>query len=77
MGDQQLANMTVDAIMRRWPSTIPVFIRNGMHCVGCPVGGFHTLADASRAHSLQIEVLLPKVADAIGLCRDQLPFSSG
>ena len=65
MGDEQLANMTVDAIMRRWPATIPVFIRNGMHCVGCPVGGFHTLVEASQAHRLDLDAMMHSIADVI------------
>lgn len=65
MGDEQLANMTVDAIMRRWPATISVFIRNGMHCVGCPVGGFHTLAEASKAHRLDLDATMHAIIVAI------------
>ena len=34
---------TVDDVMRRWPSTIRVFIDFGMHCVGCPIATFHTV----------------------------------
>lgn len=42
--------MTVDGIMRRWPATISVMIRNKMLCIGCPVGIFHTVAEACDAH---------------------------
>lgn len=44
--------MTVDEIMRRWPATIRVFIRNRMLCIGCPIGIFHTVKDACEAHHL-------------------------
>lgn len=47
--------MTVDEIMRRWPATIRVFIRNGMLCIGCPIGVFHTVKDACDAHRLDEE----------------------
>jgi hybrid cluster-associated redox disulfide protein len=47
--------MTVDEIMRRWPMTIRVFMRHGMLCTGCPIGIFHTVADACQAHRLDIE----------------------
>lgn len=42
--------MTVDEIMRRWPTTIRVFINNRMLCIGCPIGIFHTVKDACEAH---------------------------
>jgi hybrid cluster-associated redox disulfide protein len=45
-------NMPVDEIMRRWPATIRVMIRNGMLCVGCPIGIFHTVAEACAAHEI-------------------------
>lgn len=48
-------DMTVDEIMRRWPATIRVFIRNRMLCVGCPIGIFHTVKDACEAHDLDEE----------------------
>jgi hybrid cluster-associated redox disulfide protein len=48
-------DMTVDEIMRRWPSTIRVVIRNGMLCIGCPIGIFHTVADACEAHRIDEE----------------------
>jgi len=45
-------DMTMDEIMRRWPQTIRVMIRNGMLCVGCPIAPFHTVSDAAREHEL-------------------------
>lgn len=45
-------DMTVDEIMRRWPATIRVMLRNRMLCIGCPIGIFHTVADACAAHSV-------------------------
>ena len=44
--------MSVDEIMRRWPMTIRVMIRHRMLCIGCPIGIFHTVADAAAAHSM-------------------------
>lgn len=51
------SEMTVDEIMRRWPATIRVFIRNRMLCIGCPIGVFHTVKDACAAHDLDEESL--------------------
>jgi hybrid cluster-associated redox disulfide protein len=48
-------DMTVDEIMRRWPATIRVMIRNQMLCVGCPIGVFHTVMDACNAHGVDAE----------------------
>jgi hybrid cluster-associated redox disulfide protein len=44
------ADTTVDEIMNRCPETIRVFLDYRMRCVGCPIGCFHTIADAAREH---------------------------
>lgn len=58
-------DMTVDEIMRRWPSTIGVAIRHGMLCVGCPIGVFHTVTDACAAHGLDETAFSAELLDAI------------
>ena len=60
-----IEGMDVSAIMRRWPVTIGVFIDLGMHCVGCPVGGFTTPAEAAAEHGLPPERLIAELAAAI------------
>lgn len=65
MGQEQLFDMSVDTIMRRWPATIPIFLKHKMHCIGCPVGELHTLDDASRAHRLERTVLAASLLDRI------------
>ena len=42
----------VDTVMRERPATIRVFLDHRMLCVGCPIGCFHTLADACREHGI-------------------------
>ncbi|MFO1151566.1 MAG: DUF1858 domain-containing protein [Alsobacter sp.] len=51
----------VDDVMRRWPATIRVFLDTKFHCVGCPIGCFHTVADACREH----DAALPPFLDAL------------
>jgi len=42
----------VDDVMRDWPATIRAFLDHRMRCVGCPIGCFHTVADACREHGV-------------------------
>lgn len=58
-------DMTVDEIMRRWPSTIGVAIRHGMLCVGCPIGVFHTVTDACAAHKVDEDAFSAELLDAM------------
>ncbi|TBW33775.1 DUF1858 domain-containing protein [Siculibacillus lacustris] len=56
----------VDDVMRRWPATIAVFLANRMHCIGCPVGRMHTIAEACAEHALDRATVLAQLAAAAG-----------
>jgi len=62
---ESFSDLTVDQIMRRWPSTIGVFIDLQLHCIGCPIGIFHTLPEAALEHGLGLEELANEVSAAI------------
>ena len=66
-------DMTVDEIMRRWPATIRVMIRNRMLCVGCPIGSFHTVIDACIAHGIDVEAFAQELLMAM---RDDGPANA-
>ena len=62
---ERFSDLTVDEIMREWPSTIGVFLDLQLHCIGCPIGIFHTLSDAAVEHGLALEELAGQVSAAI------------
>ncbi len=51
----------VDDLMRQHPQTIGVFLRQRLHCVGCPFGQFHTIEKAAREHGLEPTALLAEL----------------
>jgi hybrid cluster-associated redox disulfide protein len=57
MPTNRLIDMNLSDIMARWPPTIRVFIDRRMHCVGCPIAPFHTVADAADEHGLDLAEL--------------------
>lgn len=48
----------IDEVMRRKPSTIKVLIDEEMHCVGCVLACFHSVAEAAHEHDKDAETLL-------------------
>lgn len=70
MPAHQLIDMSVEEIMATWPATIAVFIAHRLHCVGCPIGPFHTLADAAVEHHVPLEALLADVQAALARPRE-------
>ena len=65
MKSEEFSDLCVAEIMHRWPATIGVFIDLQMHCVGCPIGIFHTLSDAADEHGLPLEHLVAEISAAI------------
>lgn len=60
-----LDHMLVDDVMRRWPATIPVFLRHRMRCVGCPIALFHTVAEACAEHDVRLQPFIASLETAI------------
>lgn len=65
MRNTDLVDLSVAEIMSTWPSTIRVFLERRMHCVGCPIGPFHTLPDAAEEHSLLLAGLVADIEQQI------------
>ena len=48
-------DMTIGDIISKYPSTIEVLLRNGVHCVGCGAKTFEKLGDGLRGHGFSAE----------------------
>jgi len=52
------ADSLVQEVVEHHPETVLVFVRHGLHCVGCTISPFHTIADSAREHAVALEPLL-------------------
>jgi len=43
--------------------TAPIFMENGMHCLGCPSAAGESIYGACRAHGIDAEKLLAELND--------------
>jgi hybrid cluster-associated redox disulfide protein len=59
----------VDDVVTRFPATARVFISRRMHCVGCEVSRFETLAGAAHIYHQALDPLLADLRDAAGHAR--------
>ena len=59
------ADSLVQDVVRRYPQTISVFGLHGLHCVGCCISPFHTIADSAREYCVSIEPLLGDLNRAV------------
>lgn len=52
------ANDTIAAILLKRPEAARVLVRHRMHCVGCAIAPFETLAEACAIYGIALERLL-------------------
>ena len=55
----------VGAILSERPETVSVFLRNRMHCPGCVMARFTTVAEAAASYRLDAEVLAEELRAAV------------
>lgn len=60
------ADTNLDELLRRSPEVATVFIEQRMHCVGCPIARFETVADACRIYGKPLETFLRALCAAAG-----------
>ncbi len=59
---------TVAAVMDAYPDTVAVFVRRRMHCPGCVMSRFMTLAEAAESYGVDASALIAELeaAAAVG-----------
>jgi hybrid cluster-associated redox disulfide protein len=58
--------MKVEDTLKRWPETIPVFIKYRMGCVGCAMASFESLSGAAKIYKLPIQNFISELRQAAG-----------
>jgi hybrid cluster-associated redox disulfide protein len=64
----------VNDLMSAHRPVIPIFIRHRMHCMGCPIGHLHTVAEACAAHGVDLAAFLCELHASLAEAR---PGESG
>jgi len=59
-------DVSVDVFLTDHPQAANVFVAHAMACVGCPLGDFHTLAEAAAIYHLDLHTFLREIQQEIG-----------
>lgn len=54
-------NMIIADIIRLDKGVIPILVRSGMHCVGCPSSQGETLEEAGFVHDMEVNDLVDEI----------------
>ena len=58
---------TVDALLNVYARAAEVFIAHGMACVGCPLCGFHTLAEATAIYGQDLDAFMSELETCLSV----------
>ena len=61
--DMSCADETVAALLAREPRAARVLLSHGMHCVGCAIAPFETLAEICLIYGVSLEQLMVELRD--------------
>jgi hybrid cluster-associated redox disulfide protein len=56
--------MPIGDVVRNHPETVPVFMKHGLHCIGCAVAAFESIAEGAAAHGIDIDALITDLNQA-------------
>jgi hybrid cluster-associated redox disulfide protein len=59
------ATCRVQEVVERHPGTVIILNRHGMHCAGCYISPYHTIADCAREYAIPLDSLLTDLNQAV------------
>lgn len=63
--NQITKDMSIMDIVNNHPETADVFVKHGMHCLGCVAARFENLKQGCEAHGIDADELLKDLNSAI------------
>jgi hybrid cluster-associated redox disulfide protein len=51
-------DIKIEEVVTQYPETMMVFMKNGLHCVGCHVSSFESIEDGAKAHGIDVDALV-------------------
>ena len=51
-------DIKIEEVVTQYPETMMVFMKHGLHCVGCHVSAFESIEDGAIAHGINVDALV-------------------
>jgi hybrid cluster-associated redox disulfide protein len=51
-------DIKIEEVVTQYPETMMVFMKHGLHCVGCHVSAFESIEDGAMAHGINVDALV-------------------
>jgi hybrid cluster-associated redox disulfide protein len=59
-------DMSFGEVLQRFPQTLPVFSKYGMHCIGCSMSAFETIEQGAMAHGIDVKKFIADLNQVAG-----------
>ncbi|MDA3732750.1 DUF1858 domain-containing protein [Niameybacter massiliensis] len=63
MAKQVSKDMVIGQLIQVDRGIIPILMRAGMHCLGCPSAQMESIEDACAVHGMDVDVLIQEIND--------------
>ncbi|MDI6737944.1 MAG: DUF1858 domain-containing protein [Nanoarchaeota archaeon] len=50
--------MAIGDVVQKYPNTVEVFGKHGLHCIGCAIASFESVEQGARSHGVDVGALL-------------------
>ena len=57
--------MSIMEIVSKFPNTVEIFMKHGLHCVGCAAARFENLEQGAIAHGIDVDALVKDLNKAV------------
>lgn len=59
------AKSNIMEVVQKHPETIEVFVKHGMHCIGCVAANFENIEEGCSAHGIDAKKLVSDLNKAV------------
>ncbi len=57
--------MSIGEVVQKHPEIVEVFMKHGMHCMGCAVAHFENIEQGACAHGIDVKKLIEDLNKAV------------
>lgn len=57
--------MKIEEVLKKYPETLSVFAKFGIHCINCVAASFESIEDGAKAHGITAEELVEELNKVI------------
>lgn len=57
-------DMHIDDVIRKYPKIADIFIKYGLHCIGCTLANWETIEEGAQAHGMNKKMISQMINEA-------------